>query len=112
MIVKLVRNALPSTALIAAFMTACAHPAAPPATQGLRVGDPTTELPADDIHTVYYSDDSFTTRVGDVLRSCLPGPIVRRGRTSDYYFQYQQSCSPPPKGLTTYRCVDGFCQEI
>lgn len=116
MIVKRVHTTLSYSLslLLPSFLAAaCAHAPERPAAEGVRGSDSTTQLPAGDIQNVYYSDADFTRIVGRQIRSCVASPIILTGRRTDYYYQFNTSCTfPHTTPSTTYRCLDGFCQEI
>ncbi|WP_437936670.1 hypothetical protein [Sorangium sp. So ce341] len=114
---KLVRKALPySVALtLPALLAACALvPAAESedAAEGEDVAETPQALPLNEVRNLYYSDETFTTRVGQSIRSCVPGPIVYIGKITDYYMQYEQRCPSGSGPVIGYRCIDDFCTEF
>ncbi|WP_437278074.1 hypothetical protein WME90_43765 [Sorangium sp. So ce375] len=117
MIVKLVRKALSySVALsLPALLAACALAPAvegEDVAEGQDVAETRQALPLNEVRNIYYADETFTTRVGQSFRSCVPGPIVYSGKTTEYYMQYEQRCPSGSGPLIVYECIDGFCTEF
>ncbi|WP_437676882.1 hypothetical protein [Sorangium sp. So ce131] len=112
---KLVRKALSSSVILIfpALLAACAlAPERPEDAEGEDVAETPQALPISSVLNVYYSDESFTTRVGQSYRSCVPGPITYIGHTTEYYEQYESPCSSGGGPGLSYRCLDGFCTEF
>ncbi|WP_437589184.1 hypothetical protein [Sorangium sp. So ce1000] len=118
MIVKLVRKVLPCSVALSLPVLLAACALAPAAAEGEDVveGDAVAEtqqaLPLNEVRNIYYADETFTTRVGQSFRSCVPGPITYSGKITEYYMQYDQRCPSGSGPLIVYECIDGFCTEF
>ncbi|WP_159396559.1 hypothetical protein [Sorangium cellulosum] len=112
---KLVRKALPYsvTLILPALLAACAlAPESPEDAEGEDVAEMPQALPISSVLNIYYSDENFTTKVGQSYLSCVPGPIVYSGRTSLYYYQHDVPCSNVGGPRLSFRCIDSFCTEF
>ena len=63
--------------------------------------------PGCSVEKSYYSDDTFTTQVGDWNSTCDSG-IIRSGHSTYYYDAYQSDCGGGcGSSMTFFRCENG-----
>jgi hypothetical protein len=74
-------------------------------------------LPSSETDITYYSDDTFTTEVGEMFHSCSGGRTMLWGVTSDYKRSFSEPCDTGGGGgycsCTCEVCTEtGTCQRL